>query len=272
MHMKLLLLLLIVAPAVAVASPKLYVFDCGWLGFSDVTMFGLDNDETDVREMFVPCYLIEHADGRLLWDGGLPLAIAGKPRHEQQPGVEVEYRVSVLEQLAALDLTPQDIDLVAYSHFHFDHVGAANAFAGSKLLIQQTEWDAAFLHPEDNPVFEPALYDRLSESPKVLLNGDHDVFGDGSVRIISAPGHTQGHQTLLVALANTGKIMLSGDLYHFEVSRTLRRTPEFNTDSQQTLASMDRVERLLESENATLWIEHNHKLSESLKKAPAYYD
>ena len=104
------------------------------------------------------------------------------------------------------------------------------------------------------------------------MNGDHDVFGDGSVRIISAPGHTQGHQTLLVALANTGKIMLSGDLYHFEVSRTLRRTPEFNTDSQQTLASMDRVERLLESENATLWIEHNHKLSESLKKAPAYYD
>ena len=254
------------------AGPKLYIFDCGYFNFADISMFSLEADETTVREMFVPCYLIEHEEGRLLWDGGLPIDMAGKPKHFQQPGVQVEYKRSVVDQLADLGLTPADIDLAAYSHFHYDHVGAANAFKASTLLIQQTEYDAAFLASEKNPVFNPALYNELESSSKVLLNGDHDVFGDGSVMIISAPGHTPGHQTLLLDLENTGKIMLSGDLYHFEVSRTLRRPPVFNTDAEQTLRSMAKIEAMLEETGATLWIEHNKALADTLKKSPEYYD
>ena len=254
------------------ASPKLYIFDCGYFKFNDIAMFSLEANETDVREMFVPCYLIEHEKGRLLWDGGLPIEMAGKPKQFERPGVEVEYKTSVVDQLAELGLTPADIDLAAYSHFHYDHVGAANAFAESTLLIQQTEYDAAFLEPEKNPVFNPALYSKLKDSTKVLLNGDHDVFGDGSVTIISAPGHTPGHQTLLIDLENTGKIMLSGDLYHFEASRALRRTPVFNTNAEETLRSIDKVEAILKESGATLWIEHNKALADTLKKSPAYYD
>lgn len=267
-----LFILLTSLAAGATAGPKLYVFDCGYFSFSDISAFGLKPDDTDVRELFVPCYLIEHESGRLLWDGGLPLAMAGKPRHEDAPGVTVEYQRSIVDQLADLSLTPADIDLMSFSHFHYDHVGAANAFKDSRLLIQQTEYDAAFMHAEDNPVFNPALYDELHDTPKTLLNGDYDVFGDGSVRIISAPGHTPGHQTLLLTLTNTGKIMLSGDLYHFVASRELRRTPVFNTDQAETLRSMDKVEALLKAEDATLWIEHDKALADTLKLAPQFYD
>ncbi|MEM7001364.1 MAG: N-acyl homoserine lactonase family protein [Pseudomonadota bacterium] len=263
--------LLVAAPSLP-ANIELYVIDCGWIGLADVSAFGLTNSETDVRELFVPCYLIEHPEGLMLWDGGLPLAMAGRPRQEMQPGMEVEYKVSLIEQLAGIGVKPQDIDQVAFSHFHFDHVGAANAFAFSTLLIQQTEYDAAFAAEVTNPVFERSLYEGLSKSEKVLLNGDHDVFGDGRVRIISAPGHTPGHQVLLLNLDKTGKVLLSGDLYHFEFNRTARRTPVFNTNAEQTLASMTRVEELLKAEGAKLWIEHSLALAQSQKKIPAYYE
>ena len=251
----------------AQADPKLYIFDCGHITFPVVSAFGLDNDETPVRELFVPCYLIEHEDKLMIWDAGLPLDMVG-PR---QPDATGWYENSIIDQLAAMDIAPEDIDLAAYSHFHYDHVGAANAFAGATLLIQQTEFDAAFETPQTNPVFRPELYDQLRDSNRLLLDGDHDVFGDGSVVIISAPGHTPGHQVLKLELEEFGPLILSGDLYHFEASRRLRRTPVFNTSAEQTLESMDKVEALIQASGATFWIEHSLELSRSLKLAPSYY-
>ena len=259
------------SPAAADQDLRLYVFDCGLIGFADVSMFSLSNEETPVRELFVPCYLIEHPDGRLIWDAGLPMAMAGAGRIEQEGGVYMTYERSLIDQLADMDLEPADINLAAFSHMHYDHVGAANAFTESTLLIQDTEYEAAFVNVT-NPVFQPDLYMDLKDGDIRKLSGDHDVFGDGSVTIISAPGHTPGHQVLLLRLANTGPLVLSGDLYHFQMSRKLRRAPAFNTDAQQTLRSMDKVETLLESEGARLWIEHEMALAESLKMAPAYYD
>ena len=254
------------------AATKLYIFDCGSITFDDISAFNLDNSETDVRELFVPCYLIEHEKGRLLWDGGLPLDLAGKPPVQDRPGVVLEYKRSVVDQMAGMDITPHDIDFASYSHFHYDHVGAANAFKQATLLIQQAEYDAAFLHPETNPVFNPSLYNETKTSSRVFLNGDYDVFGDGTVVIISSPGHTPGHSTLLLDLARTGKILLSGDLYHFEASRALRRPPTFNTDPEETVRSYDKIERVLKETGATLWIEHNKALADTLRRAPAFYD
>ncbi len=258
----------------ASAAPKLYVFDCGLLNFEDISAFGVSNDETDVRQMFVPCYLIEHEEGRLLWDSGLPIEFAGGDIVDRRPGTWVRYDVSIVDQLAALDLTPQDIDYLALSHFHFDHAGGANAFAGSTLLVQRAEYEAAFQPPQGNAVggYDPNLFSALENAQRVLLDGDHDVFADGSVRIISTPGHTPGHQVLLVDLAETGPVVLSGDLYHFEVSREWRRVPTFNVDAAQTLDSMDKVEMMLEETGATLWIEHNLELADRLRKAPEFYD
>lgn len=254
------------------ADVRLYVFDCGSLHFDDITSFGLANDDTPVRDLFVPCYLVRHDDKLLLWDTGLPLAAAGAPRSEPEPGMQMVYARSIVDQLADMGIAASDIDLLALSHFHFDHAGGADAFGAAALLIQRSEYEAAFVHPEDFPVFMPALYSGLADSPRVLLDGDLDVFGDGSVRILAAPGHTPGHQVLLVNLARTGPVLLGGDLYHFRATRSLRAVPEFNTSREETLASMDRVEDVLRQTGATLWIEHDQTLADTLRKAPAYYD
>jgi N-acyl homoserine lactone hydrolase len=256
----------IATPNIVYANLTLSVFDCGLLAFDDLSAFGITNDETEVRELFVPCYLVSHDDHYMVWDAGLPLSDVGRTDSNTR------YEKSFIDQLSEMNIDTSEIDFVAFSHMHYDHVGAANAFSEATLLIQETEAVAAFEHPEDNPVFRPELYANLLSSNRTTLNGDFDVFGDGSVRIISAPGHTPGHQALYLELENFGPLILSGDLYHFEVSRELRRTPVFNTDSEETLRSMDKVEALIKSTGATFWIEHSKELAESLDLAPAVYD
>lgn len=267
----LLALTLIAISLASEANVRLYVFDCGLIGAEDISPFNLSNEETPVRELFVPCYLIEHPDGRMLWDAGLPLAMAGQGTIGPVDGVYHRYDRSLIDQLADMKVSPGDVDLVAFSHMHYDHAGAANAFTQSRLLIQATEYEAAFETP-DNPFFQADLYMDLKDNKRQMLNGDHDVFGDGSVVIVSAPGHTPGHQVLLLRLNNTGNLVLSGDLYHFQMSRELRRAPTFNYDADETFESMNKVEALLKAENATLWIEHEQALAETLEMAPAYYD
>ena len=208
------------ALANAPGGPKLYIFDCGYLSFDDVSAFGLTNEETNVREMFVPCYLVEHERGRLLFDAGLPLNIVGAGTVPLDMGGAMRYDRSLIDQLAELSLAPEDIDYIALSHHHFDHAGAANAFSASTMLVQRSEYIAAFLQAENNPVFEASLYDGLRKSRRVILNGDYDVFGDRSVTLVSAPGHTPGHQVLKVELENFGPLVIIGDLYHFRFSRT----------------------------------------------------
>lgn len=248
------------------------MFDCGSIDHDSITAYGLADSDTDVRELFVPCYLIEHGEQRLLWDSGLPLTAVGQPPIEIEDGVRIRYEVSLLDQLAAMGLTPEDIDYLALSHFHFDHVGAANAFANSHLLIQAAEHEAAFERADEYPVFEPTLYGALRNAETTLLDGDLDVFGDGRVVILSAPGHTPGHQVLYLELAHTGKIVLSGDLYHFEKSRELGAVPIYNTDPDATRVSFVRIESFLNDTGATLWIGHSKALADRLDKAPAFYD
>ena len=252
---------------------RLYVFDCGRIETEDVADFSLAREEVAELTLFVPCYLVEHPDGRLLWDAGLdpatadaeaPVAVGG--------GYWLELDTPLDAQLAELGLTPADVEIVAFSHMHFDHVGHANLFAASTLLIQRPEYEAAFAPEPSIPYTDRSLYSALDASEKRLLDGDHDVFGDGRVRILSTPGHTPGHQVLFVDLERTGPLVLSGDLYHFPANRNLRRVPTFNVDREQTLASMDRVERFLSESGATLWIEHDIELARGLRKAPGFYD
>ena len=260
------------SPVASAAGPQLTVFDCGAIVLDSVESFGLGNDETPVRELFVPCYLVKHARGTLFWDAGLPLGVVGRGDVKPEPGMTLRYARSVLEQLEAVGTPAAEIDFVAFSHMHFDHVGAANAFARSTLLIQRTEHAAAFDEVERYPgIFVPEHYAALRDAKTILLDGDHDVFGDGSVEILAAPGHTPGHQVLYVELAETGPVVLSGDLYHFAESRVLRRVPEFNTDAAASRQSMERIERLLEAHGATLWIEHEKAVADTLRKAPAFY-
>lgn len=241
------------------AELRLYEFDCGRLVWDspEAAGFGIRDDATDVRELFVPCYLIDHPGGRLLWDGGLASELALEAGWVDRGGLRLRLDRTLADQLQELGFSLDSLDYLAFSHMHLDHVGVANEIGGGVLLIQQAEFEAAFADDITVPGYDRSLYDGLKGLDRRLLDGDHDVFGDDRVRILSLPGHTPGHQALFVDLANEGPVVLSGDLYHFRLSREERIVPMFNVDAEETLRSMDRLEALLLKAGATLWIEHD---------------
>ena len=215
------------AAEAGLTSPRLYIFDCGHLRVGDPGRFSLTMDEVSTLELSVPCYLIEHPGGSLLWDAGLSDALAGGAESAQSSGSVARVTTTLRAQLAELGYEPSDVTYIAMSHLHYDHAGNANDFAASTWLVQRPEHEAAF---GDDPAafrFDPANYGALETAETLILDGDHDVFGDGAVVIKSAPGHTPGHQVLFVDLAEYGPVVLSGDLYHFPESRSLKRVPTF---------------------------------------------
>ncbi len=255
------------------SSLRLYAFDCGRIQYDSLEAMGIRDDETDVRELLVPCYVIEHEKGRLLWDGGLPSKLAETEGwQEMDGGWRMRLDRTFAEQIDDLGWSMADFDFAAFSHFHFDHVGVANELEGAKLLIQRPEYDDAFAEEVTTPGFDPSLYDRFGPSNTQILDGEHDVFGDGTVRLIPTPGHTDGHQVLYVGLSNTGPVLLSGDLHVFRLDREEKWVPPFNADAEQTLESMEKIEVLLQETGATLWIGHELAGFEARKKPPEFHD
>ncbi len=262
------------APAYAQATvERMYVLYCGESTTKDVSANWSPGVNVGVaRDFSDNCYLIKHAQGWLLWDSGMSDTIAGMP--EGMPaasGLLTMYvKKTLASQLQALGVTPADIARVAFSHFHSDHVGNANLFSGATVYIQEAEYDAAFGPDAAKFGFAPKFYDKLAGSKVMKLHGDYDVFGDGSVTIISTPGHTPGHQCLLVRLPKSGAVLLSGDMVHFQDNWEHRRVPARNFNKEQTLQSMERVAKLLESEDAQLWINHDKAQSASVPHAPEF--
>ena len=253
---------------------RLFVFNCGDFLFPSLLNFGIDDNETTVRALVVPCYVIEHPKGTLLWDGGLPSAIADVPGWQRNPdsGVQLRLQRTLQDQLLAMDLgfDLTSIDLAAFSHIHYDHVGVANELTNATWLVQRGDYDVVAAGAAV-PAYDPALFAEIRKRPTRVLDGDFDVFGDGTVRLISATGHTSGHQVLYLELAEFGPLILSGDLYHFRISREQRRVPMFNVDKGLTLRAMDKIEALVASTGATFWIEHDAALFQTLSLAPDYY-
>jgi glyoxylase-like metal-dependent hydrolase (beta-lactamase superfamily II) len=175
-------------------------------------------------------------------------------------------------QLAAAGYTPADIDYFALSHYHSDHTANANDFASATWIVQKAEHDFMFA---ENPqgIIQPATYNALRNAEtKILDNEDFDVFGDGTVVIMATPGHTPGHQVVAVKLANRGTVVLGGDLYHYPEERTTGRLPTFEFNAEQSTASRAKVERYLQDNDATLWIEHDIATHANLPRAPRYVD
>lgn len=248
---------------------RLYVLDCGTLFNRDPGVYGLTADQVSSVDMANPCFLVEHPEGNLLWETGLNQVGFGGP---EGGGVNHDkMRESLQSQLAEIGHTPADITYLAISHVHGDHSGnTADFAAASTWIVQQAERDYMFGDDlADN--LRPDEYAALENAKTVTIQGDHDVFGDGSVMLISTPGHTPGHQSLLVKLPNTGAVMLTGDLYHFPNERNFKTMPE-REQSLETPASREKFEALVESEDARVWIQHDFVGNLALKKSPEYYD
>jgi N-acyl homoserine lactone hydrolase len=251
---------------------RLYIFDCGIIHTTTVDAYSLKKEEVGSTEMAIPCILIAHPKGTLMWDNGDIPDRAFPPGGGPASAGVVTQDKPLLPQLAAVGYTPADITYLAMSHYHGDHMANANAFAGSTWLVRKVERDRMF-SGEPIPQSDPANYSELKNSKTVIIDKDeYDVFGDGTVIIKSAPGHTPGHQVLFLKLAKTGPVVLSGDLYHYPEERTLNRLPVAEFNKEQTAASRAEIEVFLKKTGAQLWIQHDFLGNAKLKKAPEYYE
>jgi N-acyl homoserine lactone hydrolase len=248
--------------ASAQAAPEVTLtrFECGTsaaptdvnLRFSDTYAYnGLK------IQLVFSCYLIKHGDDYLVWDAG----------HSMSAGA-VAPKVSLVDLLAQLKLKPEQIRYVGISHYHGDHIGQVGSFPKSTLLIGKGDWDV-LTNPKPTAGANPEPFANwISGGGKVdpvLL--DKDVFDDGTVLMLTTPGHTPGHHSLLVKLPQMGNVLLSGDLAHFRENYDGNGVPTFNTDRAETLASIDRVKKIAANLKATVIIQHDAR---DIGKLPAF--
>ena len=252
-------------------SPRLYVFDCGTLVNNKPEDYNLTREEVKDTNMGVTCYLVVHPKGLLLYDTGLNDRLVGRPLYENVLEGYGQIKFNTLNgQLADLGVMPAMINYLVLSHYHWDHVGNAGDFAGSTWLVYKGDRDQMFSKESRAYPWFPQ-YAALEHSKTQLLNGDYDVFGDGTVVVIATPGHTEGHCSLLVRLRDTGPVVLSGDLYHYAEERDLKRMPE-EERTKGTAESRLKVEALLRQTKGQLWIGHSMEFFRTVRKSPAWYD
>jgi glyoxylase-like metal-dependent hydrolase (beta-lactamase superfamily II) len=277
--MKKLLLLLLVAGCAGVEQrpasvERMFVIDCGENHVKDLSRWtpGVHFGEPAVFSNH--CYLIRHAKGLMLWDTGNPDRLAALPNGLTAPnGLITAYMGKPLaDSLKEIGVKPGDIQHFAMSHSHGDHSGNANLFGASTLYMQVAEYDAVFGPEPQKYNFIAANFEKLRGAKVVKLNGDHDVFGDGSVVIKSTPGHTIGHQSLFVRLPKTGPVLLSGDMTHLMENWQAKRSPWFNFDLVQSTRSMNEMEQFMALTGAKLWINHDRAQNAAIPKAPAFVE
>lgn len=247
-------------PAHAAPDMSLTRLDCGTPQapvavnerFSDTFSYG------DLKIQFVfSCYLIKHGEQYLLWDTGHAMTMP-----------KVAPKVSLVDLLAKINVEPEQITYVGISHYHADHTGQVGSFAKSTLLIGKGDWDA-ITSPKPGPgvnfaPFAPWITGGAKVEPQP---NDKDVFGDGSVIMLYTPGHTPGHHSLLVKLPQMGNVVISGDAVHFRENYENNGVPWFNYDRAETLASIDRLKKIVANFKATLIIQHDAR---DIDKLPAY--
>ncbi len=271
---------------------RLYVLDCGKGHAPDESRRWTPGFNIGKPiDISVSCYLIHHAQGYFLWDTGISDQVASLPNGwlpTNNAAVDILWTRSktLMSQLKEINVKPEDIRYIGISHTHPDHIGNVELFPHTTVLIQRAEYEfffgpakpgAATLPAEALTVPPGDPTPRFSKDhPIKLIDEDLDVFGDGSVLIVFTPGHTPGHESLLVHLRKTGWILLSGDAVHLQTNWDNRRIPYFSTmpadQKFQTLLSMQRMADLMSFYHAQLWINHEIEQTKKQKHAPEYYE
>ena len=265
-------------PIKAGVAEKLVRLDCGRSLANDESVWTPGENAGRSIEFSSTCWLVKHGSEWLLWDTGVPEAALNDPRGWSTLPKLIVYHLdkTLTDQLAEIGLKPRDIARVAISHTHGDHIGNVGLFPNSTILMQQAEysWIHSLNGPNDDVNQLMALARKLLGTPKnlQLIDGDTDVFGDGSVTLVSTPGHTPGSQSLLVHLKNSGFIILSGDVVHSEENFEKNIVPSLNTSTQESLASMKTIRQMITTYKATLFINHDKKQEDKLRLLPAFYD
>ena len=222
---------------------RIELFIAGWMtAAAGLWRQGEEDPERPVR-VPVPVYLIETDTQRILIDTGLhPAAVADADAHYGQPNrfglFAPEQEQSIAEQIDLATITK-----VVLTHLHFDHAGALSLLPTSvPLVIQRSEWNAGH---DDTAVGRNFLFPRDyagSEREVVLVDGDHDLLGDGSIELLLTPGHTPGHQSV-----RAGEVVIGADVAHFAGVLDDHRFPAFGDDLEAQGRSADRLRELRDS-------------------------
>ena len=251
------------APALAQNAPEVTLtrIDCGTGAkptlvaerFTDTFAYSKDLALT----FTFSCYLIKHGSEYMVWDTGF--APGSNPNAP---------KVGIVDRLKELNVTPDQVKYVGISHFHQDHTGQLLPFGKATLLIGKGDWDGITANPPMQGANALGFTPWTREGGKLeALATDKDVFGDGSVVVLRTPGHTPGHQSLLVRLKEKGPVILIGDLTHFRENYEGGGVPWFNFDRAQTVASLERIKKMASNLNATVIIQHDLR---DIGKLPAF--
>lgn len=244
------------APASA-ADTELWRLDCGQITVRDLSVFADSFAYAgQLRTLTDSCYLIRHGQDYMVWDTGLPAGLLGA-KIDPSAAFAPTLKIDLATQMAQIGVKPDEVRYLGLSHNHFDHTGQASTFPTATLLIGAADFAALKSDPLPFAVVPATVQPWIDGRSKTeTLTADHDVFGDGSVVILAAPGHTPGETALLVRLPRTGAVLLSGDVVHFSEQWDKRGVPTFNADRANTLASMDRLQAIAKELKATLIVQH----------------
>jgi N-acyl homoserine lactone hydrolase len=225
----------------------------------------------------VPFYLIRHPHGDVVVDGGNPLAVARDARaHWGQLAdyfkVVMDEQDHCLAQLARLGVAPEGVRHIVQTHLHIDHTGAVGHFPQASVIVQAKELEAA--RAADPP--EAGGYVRADFEQDGLdwqtVDGEHDLFGDGAVRLLPTPGHSAGHMSLLLELEETGPILLTADAADNREQWAGRAFPRALSSREEAGASLDRLRTLADQTGALVVFGHDSENWSELRHAPASYD
>lgn len=257
------------AAAAAATVQSITIFECGRAKTLDKSMFSPGVDVGVAYDIPVNCYLIRHGKDLMIWDTGLADSLVEKPEGVVVAGgkLTIFVKKTLASQMKTVGVSPRDVKYLALSHMHPDITGNVGLFTAATWYVQKPEFDAAFGKTPRKFGFDPKTYGGLRNNKTVVLTGRKDVFGDGSVIIIPAPGHTPGSQVLFVRLPS-GPVILAGDLWHFESNRTNDIVPASNFDIEMTRKSMARINALAARTGAKVWLNHDRDQSARLPHAP----
>ena len=268
-------------PSSNIDALRMYVLDCGTIEISDIGVFSTSGEFDGLSDVFADtCYLIRHPEGDLIWDLGLPTSLVGEP--PQEDGVyTVSMDTTISNQLIEIGMGPEEVEFVAISHQHFDHIGQVDQVQDSTWLVHEDEYSSMFPPAEEVEFVENGEqpgdgsdvgignpFSGFEALERDVFTGEKDVFGDGSVIIFPTPGHTPGHTSLQVELPKMGTVILTGDLYHRSESRSGEHVPQFNVSEEMTRDSMKAFEARAQRLEAKVIIQHEADDIVLLPKSP----
>lgn len=263
--------LAVMAPALAYAGgvQSITIFECGQATTIDKSIFSPGIDVGVAQDIPINCYLIDHDGELMMWDAGLSDGLIEKPEGVKIAAgkMTIFVKKTLASQMKEVGISPEDVKHLAFSHMHPDITGNSGRFTNATWYVQEPEYEAAFGPEPEKFRFNPKTYNALRSNKTVKLNGRRDIFGDGSVVIIPAPGHTPGSQVLYVELPS-GPVILAGDLWPFESNRENNIMVPNDFDVKMSRRSMKAINDLAAETGAKIWINHDRDQSAALPHAP----